>query len=84
MELRDRVSLQIADLKEATRVIVEHHYLHPGRTMAQLPYWIPLDDERVGVILFSYPRLSRPINGFGPMNVLELARLWISPDLCFT
>jgi hypothetical protein len=80
-KLKDRVNLEIADLKEATKVIVENHYLHRGRTMAQLPYWILLDRKRVGVILFSYPRLSRPIDGCGPMNVLELARLWISSEV---
>ncbi len=39
-KLRDRVGLRIANLKQATEVIVRNHYLHRGRTMAQLPYWI--------------------------------------------
>lgn len=78
---RARISLQIANLKEATKLIVEKHYLHRGRTMAQLPYWILLDGERVGVMLFAYPRLSVTFHGYRPMNVLELARLWIAPEV---
>jgi len=79
--LSKRVSLSVADLKQATRIIVYYHYLHRGRTMAQLPYWILLDEIPVGVILYSLPRLSVPLDGIKPMNVLELARLWISPDV---
>jgi len=79
--LSKRVTLAIADLKQATRIIVYYHYLHRGRTMAQLPYWILLDDVPVGVILYSLPRLSVPLDGVAPMNILELARIWISPDV---
>lgn len=78
---RNRISLQIANLKEATKVIVENHYLHRGRTMAQLPYWVVLDDKRVGVMLFAYPRMSAKFQGYGPMNLLELARMWIDPTV---
>lgn len=76
---RARIDLVIANLKEATKVIVENHYLHRGRTMAQLPYWITLDGVRVGVILYSYPRMSAQFQGYKPMNLLELARMWIDP-----
>lgn len=79
--ISQRVSLEIANLKAATRIVVYHHYLHRGRTMAQLPYWIRVDDRQVGVLLFSYPRLSVPICGIQPLNLLELARLWIHPSL---
>jgi len=79
--LSKRVTLAVADLKQATRIIVVYHYLHRGRTMAQLPYWILIDDVPVGVILYSLPRLSVPLDGVQPMNILELARLWISPDV---
>lgn len=78
-KLRNRVSLQIANLKQATRIVVYYHYLHRSRTMAQLPYWILLDGIQIGVILYSLPRLSVPIQNIFPMNLLELARLWISP-----
>ena len=79
--LRDRISLNIADLKEATAVIVENHYLHRGRTMAQMPYWITFDNVRVGVLLFALPRLSVRYQGYGPMNLIELARMWIDPTV---
>ncbi|HXG92396.1 MAG TPA: hypothetical protein VNN73_08515 [Blastocatellia bacterium] len=79
MKLRNRIELDIATLKEATKVIVENHYLHRGRTMAQLPYWILLDRKRVGVLLFAYPRMSAIFHGYRPMNILELARMWIDP-----
>ena len=72
--------LNVADLKEATALIVEKHYLHRGRTMAQMPYWITLDGQRVGVLLFALPRLSVPYQGHGPMNLIELARMWIDPE----
>ncbi len=75
------MTLQVADLKQATRVIVVHHYLHRGRTMAQLPYWIKVDDRPVGVLLFAFPRLSVPLHGFPPMNLIELARMWLHPDV---
>lgn len=74
-----RLDLEVANLKEATTIIVRYHYLHRARTMAQLPYWIKLDNYRIGVILFALPRLSVPFCGYSPMELLELARLWMAP-----
>jgi hypothetical protein len=79
VRLRDRVTLQVADLKEATSVIVQNHYLHRGRTMGQMPYWIFLDEDRAGVLLYAYPRMSVRFHGYDPMNLLELARMWLDP-----
>lgn len=73
------VSLEIAVLQEATAVIVRNHYLHRGRTMAQLPYWITVNGQRAGVMLFALPRLSVRFHGYHPMELIELARLWIQP-----
>ena len=81
LPLRQRVGLEIADLKEATKVIVENHYLHRGRTMGQIAYWITLDGHRCGVFLFALPRLSVNFRGHGPMNLVELARMWLHPDV---
>lgn len=75
-----RVSLEIAVLREATDVLVRNHYLHRGRTMAQLPYWITVDGQRAGVILLALPRLSVTFHGYHPMQLIELARLWIQPE----
>ncbi|SVD02525.1 uncharacterized protein METZ01_LOCUS355379, partial [marine metagenome] len=36
---------------------------------------------KVGVLSFAYPRLSAELFDVRPMNVLELARLWISSDV---
>lgn len=80
-KLSARLTLMPADLREATRIIVYYHYLHRGRTMAQLPYWIMVDAVPVGVMLFALPRLSATLYGIRPMNLLELARLWISPEV---
>lgn len=80
-KLRERVQLEWANLREATAVIVENHYLHRGRTMAQLPYWITLDGRRVGVLLFAYPRMSVAYQGYHPMTLVELARMWVVPDV---
>lgn len=63
-------------------MIVEHHYLRRGRTMAQLPYWITYDGVRCGVLLYALPRLSSKSAKFGshgPMELIELARMWIDP-----
>jgi hypothetical protein len=79
--MSERVTIEVADLKLATRIIICNHYLHRGRTMAQLPYWIKVDNISVGVVLYSYPRLSQPLYGIRPLNLLELARMWISPDV---
>jgi hypothetical protein len=49
--------------------------------MGQLPYWIEYDGCRAGVVLFALPRLSRPLLGISPMQLLELARLWLHPDV---
>jgi hypothetical protein len=81
LPLRQRVSLEIADLQQATKVIVENHYLHRGRTMGQVPYWVTLDGKRCGVLLFALPRLSVNFHGHGPMNLIELARMWLHPDV---
>ncbi len=80
-KLRDRLGLAVANLKEATEVIVENHYLHRGRTMAQMPYWINLDGNRQGVLLFSLPRMSVEYHGYSPMCLIELARMWIDPSV---
>jgi len=81
LPLRRRVGLEIANLKQATAVIVAHHYLHRGRTMAQLPYWVTLDGIRIGVLLFSLPRMSVPFCHYVPMSLLELARMWLAPGV---
>jgi hypothetical protein len=36
--LKNRIGLEVANLQEATKVIVENHYLHRGRTMGQIAY----------------------------------------------
>ena len=74
-----QLMLDIAPLREATCVIVEHHYLHRGRTMAQLAYWILVDGAVAGVLLFAYPRMSATYQGHHPMRLLELARMWVDP-----
>jgi len=80
-KLSKRLTLEIAEIKEATRMLVVYHYLHRGRTMAQLHYWILIDGIKVGVLSFAYPRLSAELFNFSSMNILELARLWISSDV---
>lgn len=79
VKLRDRVQIELANLKEATAMIVANHYLHRGRTMAQIAYWVTLDGERCGVLLFALPRMSATFRGYGPMNLVELARMWLDP-----
>ena len=80
-KLSKRLTLKIANLKESSLIIIYHHYLHRSRTMSQLPYWICIDDNPVGVLLYSLPRISKPIDGIEPMNLLELARIWIHPSV---
>ena len=80
-KISDRLTLDVANLKQATRIVVYYHYLHRGRTMAQLPYWILVDKQPVGVILYSLPRVSVPLFDIKPMNILEMARLWLHPDV---
>ena len=36
---------------------------------------------RLGVISYSLPRISNQVDGIEPMNLLELARLWIHPSV---
>jgi len=79
LPLRQRVGLEIANLKEAPAVIVKNRYLHRGRTMAQMPYWITFDGNRCGVLLFALPRMSVPFHGHKPMALVELARMWLDP-----
>jgi hypothetical protein len=79
-----RLTLEPAILSEATEFIINNHYLKRGRTMAQLPYWINFDSQRAGVMLFALPRMSVRSAKFGnrsPMEIIELARLWIEPSL---
>ena len=80
-KLSKRLTLKIADLKESNLVIIKHHYLHRSRTMSQLSYWICIDEIQVGVISYSLPRISNPVDGIEPMKLLELARLWIHPSV---
>ena len=83
VRISSRLNLQAANLSEATEVIVKNHYLRRGRTRAQLPYWIQFDSRRVGVLLFALPRMSVKTPKFGnrsPMEIIELARLWIEPE----
>ena len=53
-KLSKRLTLKIANLKQSSLIIIYHHYLHRSRTMSQLPYWICIDDNPVGVLLFHY------------------------------
>ena len=79
-----KVELEIAVLSEATQVIVENHYLKRRRTMAQIAYWINYQQARVGVLLFALPRMSvrtDKFNNWSPMEIIELARLWIDPSI---
>ena len=80
-KLSKRLTLKIADLKESNLIIIKHHYLHRSRTMSQLSYWICIDEIQVGVISYSLPRISNQVDGIEPMNLLELARLWIHPSV---
>lgn len=81
LPLRQRVGLEVANLKEATEVIVKNHYLHRGRTMAQMAYWITLDGRRCGVLLYALPRMSVNFHGHKPMELVELARMWLDPSV---
>lgn len=49
--------------------------------MAQVPYWILVDEDRIGVLLYAYPRMSVPFRGYDPMNLVELARMWLDPSV---
>ena len=52
--------------------------------MAQVAYWILLDGSRVGALSYALPRMSvrsAKYGGHSPMEILELARLWIHPDV---
>jgi len=80
-KLSKRLTLKIADLKESNLIIIKHHYLHRSRTMSQLSYWICIDEIQIGVISYSLPRISNQVDGIEPMNLLELARLWIHPSV---
>lgn len=80
-ELRARIDLELAELKQATAVIVRNHYLHRGRTMGQIAYWVILDERVAGVLLYAYPRMSARFQGYGPMELLELARMWLQPSV---
>jgi hypothetical protein len=47
--------------------------------MAQIAYWVMLDDKPCGALLFALPRLSVPFHGYAPMSLIELARCWLQP-----
>ena len=80
-KLSKRLTLKIADLKEYNLIIIKHHYLHRSRTISQLSYWICIDEIQVGVISYLLPRISNQVDGIEPVNLLELARLWIHPSV---
>ena len=80
-KLSKRLTLEVANLKESSLIIMHHHYLHRRRTMSQFAYWVCIDGVPVGVLLYSMPRINVPIEGVHPMKILELARLWIHPSV---
>lgn len=49
--------------------------------MGQIAYWVTLDGQRCGVLLFALPRLSVKFRGDGLMNHIELARMWLHPEV---
>lgn len=73
------VAVVPADLRAVTRVVTARHYLHRGRTMAQMAYWITVDGRKRGCLLYAYPRVSERIDGYPPLRLLELARVWLNP-----
>lgn len=106
--LRTRVKLVRAIPGDANRYFAERHYLHRGRTTAQVAYWIlfDVDDDAAaaldrkearpatspaawqiggvaiaGALLYALPRVSAPrLYGYHPMELLELARLFLEPE----
>jgi len=77
--VRRRISLEECNPRLVTPLLKVHHYKHSGWAKAQLAYWIRVDGERVGVLLFGTPRLHSPYRGHDPMACLQVCRLWVLP-----
>jgi len=96
-----RLALVVAETRDINDYVVQRHYLHRGRTMAQLGYFGLLDAPKdiegdvveakppapwrlagwpiSGAVHYALPRVSVPIAGYHPMEILELARLYVEP-----
>ncbi len=76
-KLKNRVLLKSIPLKQANDIWVRYHYLHRKRIMAQLAYGIFIDDKLTGAISFAYPMGSFPLHNCRPLEMLELARMYL-------
>ena len=73
------ITIVPANTQEATEWVVDRHYLHRPRVGPQMCYWGLIDNEQIGVIIYAWPRVAVTWHGFAPGELLELARLWITP-----
>lgn len=57
--LRDRVGLVRARVDDITAYVTERHYLHRGRKLAQVGYWVVLDAPSAGLDALQEARVQR-------------------------
>lgn len=79
-DVPSRVYVAPIPILESNAVCTEYHYLHRGRTSAQLAYGVWYRGIGVGVVHWALPRIS--VSPYpeapSPLNVLECARVYIS------
>jgi hypothetical protein len=79
--LRNRVTLQIVEAKEARGMLVAYHYLHRARVGRQINYAVLIDGVVDGVITYAYPMVCAPICGVPSDELVEFARLYLHGNM---
>lgn len=84
LPLRRRVEIHIAPLADVRMMLERWHYLHRVRTGRQINYAVLVDGVVDGVITFSYPMVSVPIDGVPSDELVEFARMYLHSNIPHT
>ena len=77
LEARPGISILRADYSEINEMFLQNHYLHRKRVGVGIGYWVTLDQEVVGGVLYS--DVPTPLPNY--LDWLELSRYWLHPTV---
>lgn len=84
LPLRQRVTVEIIETKDARYILEKFHYLHRARVGRQINYVVFIDGVVDGVITFAYPMMSAPLLGVPSDEIVEFARMFLAANIPHT
>lgn len=80
------IEISAIGMKDAKRLIVQHHYMHTSPQGAKIAFGIFLDGLCLGVVIFGYSsataaKIEKLVPDLPRNQYLEMQRMWISDKL---